>query len=196
MRTRYLPSSLQHPNTILISEVEEDLDSHLPAKIRKLEQDEEVCVVGYFESFAVCLSSHTASLPSVRQFKGVIVLVLILRPLALQAMSATGYRLKIVWETGELLGNSIFLYNIVRHRKMFILHYYIHVRSFTMYLHKSLIVMMQIVSVTQCITHKVTPQKYVCHLGKCWMLQPVFAAFSYVAIKATLYNHCSAYRAE
>ena len=92
----HLPSSLQHPKTILISEVEEEQVSHLPAKIRKLEQDEEVCVVGYFESFAVCLSSHTASLPSVRQFKGVLVLILILRPLALQAMSATGYRLKIV----------------------------------------------------------------------------------------------------
>ena len=73
MSTRYLPSSLQHPKTILISEVEEDLGSRLPAKIRKLEQDEEVCVVGYFESFAVCLSSHTASFPSVSQFKGVIV---------------------------------------------------------------------------------------------------------------------------
>lgn len=72
-QSRYLPSCLQHSKSILISEVEEDLDSHLPAKIRKLKQDEEVCVVGYFESFAVCLSSHTASLPSVRQFKGVIV---------------------------------------------------------------------------------------------------------------------------
>ena len=123
MRTRYLPSSLQHPKTILISEVEEELDSHLPAKIRKLEQDEEVCVVGFSDSFAVCLSSHTASLPSVKKFRGVLVLTLILRPLALQAMSATGYRLKIVWQTGELLGNNT----------LFIL-YYIHVRSFTMYI--------------------------------------------------------------
>ena len=57
-QSRYLPSCLQHSKSILISEVEEDLDSHLPAKIRKLKQDEEVCVVGYFESFAVCLSSH------------------------------------------------------------------------------------------------------------------------------------------
>ena len=82
-----------------------------------------------------CACQVTASLPSVKKFRGVLVLTLILRPLALQAMSATGYRLKIVWETGELLGNSIFLYNIVRHRKLFIL-YYIHVKSFTMYTYK------------------------------------------------------------